>query len=608
MLRNRRNKMKKKHHQKVVFHVLFAVALASLFIIPASAHFTSDIQNEGQDPTCFGRGTIYVDDDNIAGPWDGTIDHPYRFIQDGIDHAMTGDTVYVFNGTYRENVVISKGLQLLGENKKNTVVTGDDFGTVFKIIVGNISISGFTIQGCGGNPNNAGIMIHTSNNIIVENDIQKNNYFGLYIIEGYDNIVYHNNFIDNTYHAFDYIAGSTWDGGYPMGGNYWDDYTGTDADEDGIGDIPYPTGNSSADQYPLIHPYGSIINENNTEIFLTIQGAISDGDTQNDDTITVKNGEYCEHLTISKQLHLKGENHYDGTILTGRHTGDVVTIFANDVILQDFIIQHSGTAEYNAGVIIHGENCSILKTIIYENFQGIILKHSAKNTTIAYNEVMKNGWNGIALGSGVTAVSIFENTISNNFYAGIAISGASYNYLYHNSFLSNRYQAYDDGMNSWDDGYPSGGNYWSDYTGSDEDEDGIGDVPYIIPDGISKDRYPLMAPYTGDDTIPPMVRITSPQNGFYLLGLRFLPWLFPGSTIIYGAITIEVDAADARSGIDRVEFLLDNSHDPEFIDNVPPYNWRWSQPYFLFHRHSIIVVAYDKAGNPAFDMINVMKY
>jgi len=78
--------------------------------------------------------------------------------------------------------------------------------------------------------------------------------------------------------------------------------------------------------------------------------------------------------------------------------------------------------------------------------------------------------------------------------------------IYHNNFIDNVQQvsSFLVLMNVWDDGYPSGGNYWSDYTGvdlkwgSDQDRsgsDGIGDTAYVI-DGNNRDRYPLMTPWT----------------------------------------------------------------------------------------------------------------
>jgi len=52
--------------------------------------------------------TLYVDGYNADGPWDGTIEHPYQFIQQAIDNASDGDTIYVFNGVYDERIKVDK--------------------------------------------------------------------------------------------------------------------------------------------------------------------------------------------------------------------------------------------------------------------------------------------------------------------------------------------------------------------------------------------------------------------------------------------------------------------------------------------------------------------
>jgi len=98
---------------------------------------------------------------------------------------------------------------------------------------------------------------------------------------------------------------------------------------------------------------------------------------------------------------------------------------------------------------------------------------------------------------------ITNSNITNNRY-GIMPLYSSNNKIYHNNFIDNSQQARPlSSINIWDNGYPSGGNYWSDYTGVDlyggphqneTGSDGIGDTPYFI-DENNQDNYPLMKPW-----------------------------------------------------------------------------------------------------------------
>jgi len=118
--------------------------------------------------------------------------------------------------------------------------------------------------GWGFYGNGVGIELEGAN-ITAHSNIIQNNYYGIsvgYLTRKGDNKIYHNNFINNTEHVCRGLPSgppvtmptNTWDSDYPSGGNFWSNYTGIDADADGIGDTQYTIDENNADRYPLIAP------------------------------------------------------------------------------------------------------------------------------------------------------------------------------------------------------------------------------------------------------------------------------------------------------------------------------------------------------------------
>lgn len=142
----------------------------------------------------------------------------------------------------------------------------------------------------------------------------------------------------------------------------------------------------------------------------------------------------------------------------------------------------------------------------FNNRYGMLLDGFSSGNTLSENTAEFNSYDGINLYySGNNTV--FGNTAVMNRY-GIRVDYSSDNTIYHNNLIDNGLgQAYVTAgyANVWDDGYPSGGNYWSDYIdfdsykGLSQDEigsDGVWDHPYAVGEG-NLDRYPLTKPYGG---------------------------------------------------------------------------------------------------------------
>ncbi len=106
--------------------------------------------------------TIYVDDDGAAD---------YISIQDAIDNASDGDTVFVYSGIYYENIIVDKSIILIGEDKNTTIIDGSDNGDVFDVSADRVHISSFTIQNSGDSLGDAGLDIQRSDYISITNNI-----------------------------------------------------------------------------------------------------------------------------------------------------------------------------------------------------------------------------------------------------------------------------------------------------------------------------------------------------------------------------------------------------------------------------------------------------
>jgi parallel beta-helix repeat protein len=149
----------------------------------------------------------------------------------------------------------------------------------------------------------------------------------------------------------------------------------------------------------------------------------------------------------------------------------------------------------------------ILENTITDSNWGVYLSPETKGNTIFGNTIANNLLVGVYLLSGSNSNIVRGNTIANN-PSGLQMINSSDNKITNNNFINNnlhvRPPSFSDFVNSFDEGYPVGGNFWSNYNGVDSNKgigqnitgyDGIGDTSHVI-DANNTDNYPLVGMFS----------------------------------------------------------------------------------------------------------------
>jgi parallel beta-helix repeat protein len=373
----------------------------------------------------------------------------YTKIQWAIDNASDGDSVFVYSGTYFENVVVDKTINLTGEDRDTTVINGSGIGDVIKITMNWTNITGFTLLEGGNNFGDAALGLSYVQNCTVSNiNTSSNNYYGIFVYYSSSNTISNNRIYNCREEGIRLFNADK---------NDINNNTVSNREYYGIS-LMWSDENKVIHNNASSNKYKGIIIEDSTKNNIIANNASNNRigiyhDLSNRNNIVnnyiSSNSQRGIYLAHSHRTNITGNT------ISGNYEGIYVDYSIKNEIINNTISENNENGIYlsysnNNNIsknriysnIVHGihfhesVNNSIANNTIYSNDNnGIFIYWFSQNNIISQNNIFNNDWGvWLSVSSGNT---ISKNSIYSNIESSIYFSSSSNNYIINNSIHSN---------------------------------------------------------------------------------------------------------------------------------------------------------------------------